>query len=165
MVYPNKPEERQIPGQPQSAHFPLCSRSSATETALKFVFLFLSLISTHFPSFPVLTRGFPLASREIMKDIMGDPQINNYHRFLKAGVSSSFLGPLTGDTREDTDPLFPSKGGRRAGWGKAGCSRGFSFMEMPPKSQAGASRHVSQHHLMSAACHHLRWVCPPLRSL
>lgn len=115
MVYPNKPEERQIPGQPQSAHFPLCSCSSATETALKFIFLFLCLISTRFPSFPVLTRGFPLASREIMKDIMGDPQINNYHRFSKAGISSSFLGPLTGDTTEDTDPLFPSKGGQR-GW-------------------------------------------------
>nr|XP_038037636.1 LOW QUALITY PROTEIN: microsomal triglyceride transfer protein-like [Anas platyrhynchos] len=34
-------------------------------------------------------------AREIMKDIMGDPQINNYHRFSKAGISSSFLGPLT----------------------------------------------------------------------
>lgn len=45
-----------------------------------------------------------------MKDIMGDSQINNYHHFSKAGISSSFLGPLTGDTTEDTGPLLPSKG-------------------------------------------------------
>ncbi|XP_035167755.1 microsomal triglyceride transfer protein-like [Oxyura jamaicensis] len=34
-------------------------------------------------------------ARKIMKDIMGDPQINNYNHFSKAGTSSSFLGPLT----------------------------------------------------------------------
>ncbi|NXF88183.1 MTP protein, partial [Eubucco bourcierii] len=34
-------------------------------------------------------------AREIMKDILRDPRINNYHIFSKAGVSSSFSGPLT----------------------------------------------------------------------
>ncbi|XP_057259310.1 microsomal triglyceride transfer protein-like [Pezoporus wallicus] len=34
-------------------------------------------------------------ARKIMKDIMGDPQINNYNFFSKAGISSSFSGPLT----------------------------------------------------------------------
>ncbi|NXI74575.1 MTP protein, partial [Anseranas semipalmata] len=34
-------------------------------------------------------------ARKIMKDIMRDPRINNYNHFSKAGVSSSFLGPLT----------------------------------------------------------------------
>lgn len=33
-----------------------------------------------------------------MKDIMRDPRINNYNFFSKAGLSSSFSGPLTGDT-------------------------------------------------------------------
>lgn len=45
-----------------------------------------------------------------MKDIMGDPQINNYNFFSKAGISSSFSGPLTGDTTENTDPIVPSNG-------------------------------------------------------
>lgn len=43
-----------------------------------------------------------------MKDIMRDPRINNYNFFSKAGVSSSFSGPLTGDTTEDTHPVVPS---------------------------------------------------------
>uniref|UniRef100_A0A672UI22 Vitellogenin domain-containing protein n=1 Tax=Strigops habroptila TaxID=2489341 RepID=A0A672UI22_STRHB len=34
-------------------------------------------------------------ARKIMKDIMRDPQINNYNFFSKAGISSSFSGPLT----------------------------------------------------------------------
>ncbi|XP_010182015.1 PREDICTED: microsomal triglyceride transfer protein large subunit-like [Mesitornis unicolor] len=34
-------------------------------------------------------------ARRIMKDIMRDPRINNYNFFSKAGVSSSFSGPLT----------------------------------------------------------------------
>ncbi|XP_069719408.1 microsomal triglyceride transfer protein-like [Phaenicophaeus curvirostris] len=34
-------------------------------------------------------------ARKIMKDIMKDPRINNYHFFSKAGISSSFSGPLT----------------------------------------------------------------------
>ncbi|XP_009979427.1 PREDICTED: microsomal triglyceride transfer protein large subunit-like, partial [Tauraco erythrolophus] len=34
-------------------------------------------------------------AREIMKDIMRDPRINNYNFFSKAGISSSFSGPLT----------------------------------------------------------------------
>ncbi|OXB63853.1 hypothetical protein ASZ78_004148 [Callipepla squamata] len=34
-------------------------------------------------------------ARKIMSDIMRDPQINNYYHFSKAGVSSSFSGPLT----------------------------------------------------------------------
>ncbi|NXM26736.1 MTP protein, partial [Oxyruncus cristatus] len=34
-------------------------------------------------------------ARKIMKDIMGDPQINNYDFFSKVGTSSSFSGPLT----------------------------------------------------------------------
>ncbi|XP_074448920.1 microsomal triglyceride transfer protein-like [Larus michahellis] len=34
-------------------------------------------------------------ARQIMKDIMRDPRINNYNFFSKAGVSSSFSGPLT----------------------------------------------------------------------
>ncbi|KFQ55608.1 Microsomal triglyceride transfer protein large subunit, partial [Nestor notabilis] len=34
-------------------------------------------------------------ARKIMKDIMGDPRINNYNLFSKAGISSSFSGPLT----------------------------------------------------------------------
>ncbi|OWK51569.1 Microsomal triglyceride transfer protein large subunit [Lonchura striata] len=35
-------------------------------------------------------------ARKIMKDIMGDPRINNYNFFSKVGISSSFSGPLTG---------------------------------------------------------------------
>ncbi|XP_053928271.1 microsomal triglyceride transfer protein-like [Cuculus canorus] len=34
-------------------------------------------------------------ARKIMKDIIRDPRINNYHFFSKAGISSSFSGPLT----------------------------------------------------------------------
>ncbi|KAM6306370.1 microsomal triglyceride transfer protein-like [Aegotheles albertisi] len=34
-------------------------------------------------------------ARKIMKDIMNDPRINNYNFFSKAGISSSFSGPLT----------------------------------------------------------------------
>ncbi|NXU41079.1 MTP protein, partial [Drymodes brunneopygia] len=34
-------------------------------------------------------------ARKIMKDIMGDPRINNYNFFSKVGISSSFSGPLT----------------------------------------------------------------------
>ncbi|NXP46538.1 MTP protein, partial [Heliornis fulica] len=34
-------------------------------------------------------------ARKIMKDILRDPQINNYNFFSKAGISSSFSGPLT----------------------------------------------------------------------
>ncbi|KFR10987.1 Microsomal triglyceride transfer protein large subunit, partial [Opisthocomus hoazin] len=34
-------------------------------------------------------------ARKIMKDIMRDPRINNYNFFSKAGMSSSFSGPLT----------------------------------------------------------------------
>ncbi|NWT76334.1 MTP protein, partial [Prunella himalayana] len=34
-------------------------------------------------------------ARKIMKDIMEDPQINNYNFFSKTGISSSFSGPLT----------------------------------------------------------------------
>ncbi|XP_050832383.1 microsomal triglyceride transfer protein-like [Serinus canaria] len=34
-------------------------------------------------------------ARKVMKDIMGDPRINNYNFFSKAGISSSFSGPLT----------------------------------------------------------------------
>uniref|UniRef100_H1A204 Microsomal triglyceride transfer protein large subunit-like n=1 Tax=Taeniopygia guttata TaxID=59729 RepID=H1A204_TAEGU len=34
-------------------------------------------------------------ARRTMKDIMGDPRINNYNFFSKAGISSSFSGPLT----------------------------------------------------------------------
>ncbi|XP_009487512.2 microsomal triglyceride transfer protein-like [Pelecanus crispus] len=34
-------------------------------------------------------------ARKIMKDIMRDPWINNYNFFSKAGISSSFSGPLT----------------------------------------------------------------------
>ncbi|XP_008633742.1 PREDICTED: microsomal triglyceride transfer protein large subunit [Corvus brachyrhynchos] len=34
-------------------------------------------------------------ARNIMKDIMGDPRINNYNFFSKVGTSSSFSGPLT----------------------------------------------------------------------
>ncbi|XP_010116055.1 PREDICTED: microsomal triglyceride transfer protein large subunit-like, partial [Chlamydotis macqueenii] len=34
-------------------------------------------------------------ARKIMKDIMRDPRINNYNFFSKAGISSSFSGPLT----------------------------------------------------------------------
>lgn len=45
-----------------------------------------------------------------MKDILRDPRINNYHFFSKAGVSSSFSGPLTGDTMEDAHPRVPSNG-------------------------------------------------------
>lgn len=45
-----------------------------------------------------------------MKDIMADPRINNYNFFSKAGISSSFSGPLTGDRAEDTEPMVPSEG-------------------------------------------------------
>ncbi|XP_042719151.1 microsomal triglyceride transfer protein-like isoform X2 [Lagopus leucura] len=34
-------------------------------------------------------------ARKIMNDIMRDPRINNYNHFSKAGISSSFSGPLT----------------------------------------------------------------------
>ncbi|KFZ52409.1 Microsomal triglyceride transfer protein large subunit, partial [Antrostomus carolinensis] len=34
-------------------------------------------------------------ARKIMKDIMRDPRINNYNLLSKAGISSSFSGPLT----------------------------------------------------------------------
>ncbi|KAM9273631.1 microsomal triglyceride transfer protein-like [Morus bassanus] len=34
-------------------------------------------------------------ARKIMKDILRDPRINNYNFFSKAGISSSFSGPLT----------------------------------------------------------------------
>ncbi|KAM6130227.1 microsomal triglyceride transfer protein-like [Phoenicopterus ruber ruber] len=34
-------------------------------------------------------------ARKIMKDLMRDPRINNYNFFSKAGISSSFSGPLT----------------------------------------------------------------------
>ncbi|NP_001309733.1 microsomal triglyceride transfer protein-like precursor [Gallus gallus] len=34
-------------------------------------------------------------ARKIMSDIMRDPRINNYNHFSKAGISSSFSGPLT----------------------------------------------------------------------
>ncbi|NXG65506.1 MTP protein, partial [Hemiprocne comata] len=34
-------------------------------------------------------------ARKIMKDILRDPRINNYDFFSKAGISSSFSGPLT----------------------------------------------------------------------
>ncbi|KFV62630.1 Microsomal triglyceride transfer protein large subunit, partial [Dryobates pubescens] len=34
-------------------------------------------------------------ARKIMKEILREPRINNYHFFSKAGVSSSFSGPLT----------------------------------------------------------------------
>ncbi|NXB74926.1 MTP protein, partial [Donacobius atricapilla] len=34
-------------------------------------------------------------AKKIMKDIMGDPRINNYNFFSKVGISSSFSGPLT----------------------------------------------------------------------
>ncbi|XP_062436635.1 microsomal triglyceride transfer protein-like [Rhea pennata] len=34
-------------------------------------------------------------ARKIAKDVMSDPQINNYNYFSKAGVSSAFSGPLT----------------------------------------------------------------------
>ncbi|KAM9232988.1 microsomal triglyceride transfer protein-like [Leptosomus discolor] len=34
-------------------------------------------------------------ARKIMKDVMRDPRINNYNFFSKAGISSSFSGPLT----------------------------------------------------------------------
>ncbi|KFO09480.1 Microsomal triglyceride transfer protein large subunit, partial [Balearica regulorum gibbericeps] len=34
-------------------------------------------------------------ARKIMRDIMKDPRINNYNFFSKAGISSSFSGPLT----------------------------------------------------------------------
>uniref|UniRef100_A0A8C3MKM6 Uncharacterized protein n=1 Tax=Geospiza parvula TaxID=87175 RepID=A0A8C3MKM6_GEOPR len=33
-------------------------------------------------------------ARKILKEIMGDPRINNYNFFSKAGISSSFSGPL-----------------------------------------------------------------------
>ncbi|NXO05403.1 MTP protein, partial [Rhinopomastus cyanomelas] len=34
-------------------------------------------------------------TRKVMKDLMRDPQINNYNFFSKTGISSSFSGPLT----------------------------------------------------------------------
>nr|XP_009913417.1 PREDICTED: microsomal triglyceride transfer protein large subunit-like [Haliaeetus albicilla] len=62
----------------------LAAKELETETA---TFLLLkvqnSLRADHHPA------------RKIMKDIMGDPQINNYNFFSKAGISSSFSGPLT----------------------------------------------------------------------
>ncbi|KFQ87847.1 Microsomal triglyceride transfer protein large subunit, partial [Phoenicopterus ruber ruber] len=46
-------------------------------------------------------------ARKIMKDLMRDPRINNYNFFSKAGISSSFSGPLTGDA---TPPLRGAQG-------------------------------------------------------
>ncbi|NXM04210.1 MTP protein, partial [Tyrannus savana] len=62
----------------------LATREMETETA-KFLLLKVqnSLHSHHHPA------------RWMMKDIMRDPQINNYDFFSKAGTSSSFSGPLT----------------------------------------------------------------------
>ncbi|XP_027764930.1 microsomal triglyceride transfer protein-like, partial [Empidonax traillii] len=62
----------------------LATQEMETETA-KFLLLKVqnSLHSHHHPA------------REMMKDIMGDPQINNYNFFSKVGASSSFSGPLT----------------------------------------------------------------------
>ncbi|NXK22068.1 MTP protein, partial [Arenaria interpres] len=34
-------------------------------------------------------------ARKVLKDIMRDPRINNYNFFSKAGISTSFSGPLT----------------------------------------------------------------------
>ncbi|XP_074011267.1 microsomal triglyceride transfer protein-like [Numenius arquata] len=62
----------------------LATKELETETA---TFLLLkiwnSLHADHHPA------------RKILKDIMRDPRINNYNFFLKAGISSSFSGPLT----------------------------------------------------------------------
>ncbi|KFV59804.1 Microsomal triglyceride transfer protein large subunit, partial [Tyto alba] len=62
----------------------LAANELETETA---TFLLLkiqsSLSADHHPA------------RKIMKDIMRDPRINNYNFFSKAGISSSFSGPLT----------------------------------------------------------------------
>ncbi|KAM6390476.1 microsomal triglyceride transfer protein-like [Pluvialis apricaria] len=62
----------------------LATNELETETA---TFLLLkvqnSLCGDHHPA------------RKIMKDIMRDPRINNYNFFSKAGISSSFSGPLT----------------------------------------------------------------------
>ncbi|XP_014795886.1 PREDICTED: microsomal triglyceride transfer protein large subunit-like [Calidris pugnax] len=62
----------------------LATKELETETA---TFLLLkvqnSLHADHHPA------------RKILKDIMRDPRINNYNFFSKAGISSSFSGPLT----------------------------------------------------------------------
>ncbi|KAJ7426926.1 microsomal triglyceride transfer protein large subunit-like protein [Willisornis vidua] len=53
-------------------------------------------------------------ARKIVKDIMRDPRINNYNFFSKAGISSSFSGPLTGDNIEHIDPMVPTLGKEEA---------------------------------------------------
>lgn len=65
-----------------------------------------------------------------MNDILRDPRINNYNHFSKAGISSSFSGPLTGDIT-GTQPPEEAKEGW---WRRAGCSRDLSFQETPPRS-------------------------------
>ncbi|XP_010150151.1 PREDICTED: microsomal triglyceride transfer protein large subunit-like [Eurypyga helias] len=51
-------------------------------------------------------------ARKIMKDVMRDPRINNYNSFSKAGISSSFSGPLTGDNTDVSDFSLLSHGQR-----------------------------------------------------
>ncbi|KAM6329799.1 microsomal triglyceride transfer protein-like [Podargus strigoides] len=62
----------------------LATNELETETAM---FLLLKV--------QTILRANHHPAREIMKDIMRDPRINNYNFFSKAGISSSFSGPLT----------------------------------------------------------------------
>ncbi|KFW05450.1 Microsomal triglyceride transfer protein large subunit, partial [Eurypyga helias] len=53
-------------------------------------------------------------ARKIMKDVMRDPRINNYNSFSKAGISSSFSGPLTAEEKHlNAKPFDYCKNGRR----------------------------------------------------
>lgn len=78
-----------------------------------------------------------------MKDIMGDPRINNYNFFSKVGISSSFSGPLTGDSTEDTDP---HRGLKEGLVGKGSFQKRIRVYRMP-QNLGEVSEIVPQHQL------------------
>lgn len=85
-----------------------------------------------------------------MSDIMRDPRINNYNHFSKAGISSSFSGPLTGDITGTLAPRSPEEA-KEGWWGRAGCSREASAFRKHPQNLGLSSL---QHHPKLADCHH-----------
>lgn len=89
-------------------------------------------------------------ARKIMSDIMRDPRINNYNHFSKAGISSSFSGPLTGDITGTLAPRSPEEA-KEGWWGRAGCSREASAFRKHPQNLGLSSL---QHHPKLADCHH-----------
>jgi len=76
-----------------------------------------------------------------MKDIMRDPRINNYNFFSKAGMSSSFSGPLTGDAIEDTHAMVLSKQLKEGLLGKGSFQKRPQIYTNAPKSRCEVSEH------------------------